>query len=174
MADPVYESGAWIYKMLITFIVAAAAIGIVGLNIVNDLNTIEVQKQLVLSRILYSKDSFWVEENGVVKPGVIDQNKFTPGYFNSLFIYPHGYIGASISYTTIRFQGNDYTRPATQYTSDSLYIDEQFFRHIQAQVEGGVGKTGSLETHILPVAIKTNAGMERGFLQIRIAAPYTT
>lgn len=161
VAEVLYEGPAWIYKMFITFIVAVVVIGIVGVTLVNNINTREVQKSLLLYRILYSPDGFWYTENELMTPGVIDDSKFDQTRLDQSFHYPDNYGGAHL---ILEGGGQRQER----------YINEPTFNDLKTQFEIGTVDRGSFETHHYPVLIKYPDKEVNGWLTVEIAMPEST
>jgi hypothetical protein len=164
MSEAVEESVLWLYKMVITFVVAIIALFIVGSSITNELDTIELQKSLFLNRVLYSPDGFWyVDEQGVMHTGVVNRAEFRKEKIELNFNYPDQYGGALLQLRSL---------PSEAVNIDSaLYIEESTYKAISGQVELGFEGAGTVETHNYPVLIKDGNREVNGMLTVRMAMP---
>jgi hypothetical protein len=158
VADVLYEMGVWLYKLLMTAIIAAVCILLVSSAVKTELNTRELQGDLLLNRILYSPDSVWYTEGGAVRPGVIDLQKFTQEQMNNNFIYRDGYGGANITLS----YGNE---------KKSIFIEKNTFDLYKKQYNEGWKNGGVLDTRTYPVVVRTASGEVNGMLVIEIAMP---
>lgn len=162
MSGIMYESFSWIYKVVITLVVAAAAIWIVGGSIANDINTYEVQKQLLISRVLYSPESIWyTDDSGMLHPGVVDAANFNQERMDAGFEYPDRYGGAKLS--LVRKTGEE-----------NIYIEKETYTFYKNQFENRIRGGGHAETHLYPVVIRTGEQMENGYLILEVALPERT
>jgi hypothetical protein len=171
VTEPIFESVLWIYKMFMTFIVAVIILFIIGTTITNELNTIELQKELLFSRILYSPDGFWyVDENGVMHTGVVNLANFNQERVNNAFDYPQRYGGAKITLTasTIPYT-SAVSQPAAVYVNNEP--GDQTYDTLRTQISSGLRNAGTLETRSYPVLIKENNQEKNGILTIEVVVP---
>lgn len=155
MTGIVYESGAWLYKLLMALALAVVCVFLVTLVARSDLNTVSVQRDLLLQRVLYSPDSVWIVENGIVHTGVVDTRRWDQYQFDRLFAYPERYGGARLS---VRIAGSDVIQP--------VYVNKDWYTAYASQRVGA-----SVETHAYPVVINTNGVLQNAILIVDVAMP---
>ena len=165
MTGVVQETTSFIYRMLITFIVAVVAIAIVALMVRDNTNTIDVQHALLLDRILLSPDGPWDidETTSMVYPGVIDSSKFNKAQFDNSFIYPKGYGGARL----ILQDGA---------TTNEQFVNKDTYSELITIIEAGIANGGRISVHNYPILIVDHDGSNQrnGFLTIEIVTPPRT
>lgn len=162
MSGIIYESVAWIYKMFMTFVIAAVCIMLVANVVQYQLNTITVQEDLVLDRVLYSPDSFWyTNSDGILEPGVVNKQLFETGQLEKNIQFPAGYAGVRLQLYEIG-----------QKTPTEAYVNEQWFTTYSTAYQVGTVGGGSVVTHTYPVTITDNGNNPReGILVVDIAMP---
>ena len=167
MAEIVYETGSWIYKILFTLIIASICIFVIGRTISSDLNTSHIQESLMLNRILYAPDGFWDKENGITIPGTVNIEQFTDEVMKKNFVYHKDYGAAKIS--LIPNQG-----PTTVIGSDDakiIYINKPTYDNFERQMKGKLKSGGRISSHSYPIVIRTGTTYTNGYLVIQIAMP---
>lgn len=153
MAEPVYEAGAWVYKMLITLAVAVVALGIVGYSVKQEVNVRDVQARILLERFLYSPDGIWYQTPERSYTGIIDARTLAdyPALQERLdkaFQYPDGYGALRVS--VIRLEQTD---------SRSIYgtvtIGKATWQALAPRIEAGTQGIGIYEQHSYPVTVRS-------------------
>jgi hypothetical protein len=158
MTEAVLEAGSWIYKMIITLIVAVICVAAVGLVIRSETNTIDLQRELVFNRVLYDPQGIiWVDD-GIAHPGIIDKSRIEQTHVSETFQYLDRYCGIGI---TLLDNGERQT----------VVVNEGTLRLINTGVQAGITGTGSLVTRAYPVRIKDGANIRNGWLEITVAVP---
>ena len=158
MADVTYEFPMWIMKTLMATIIAFVCVMLVANAVNKELNTRELQSDLLLSRILYSPDSIWYSAAGVTYPGVVDISKFDQNRLNANFIYRDNYGGANL---TLKYGSEQHT----------ILIENSTYQLYRKQFDEGLSKGGVVDAHVYPVVVKTANGEVNGVLTIEIAMP---
>lgn len=166
MSSEVGEGISWIWKMFLTLVIAVIAIALISMYVNTNLNTIAVQRSLMVDRILYSPDGPWLIDNqGMMQPGVLDLSKLAKLDVNSgidsVFNYPPGYGGARLSL----IDGGSTT---------VFYINQATFNTILTRVQNNVVNGGSIETHAYPVLIADGTARRNGLFIVVVAVPETT
>jgi hypothetical protein len=160
MTEAIWEAGSWIYKMLFTLIIAIVLVATVGIFINTQVNSIDIQREVMRNRILFDPHSIWLVENGVLRVGVLDPARFEQRALDEAFVYPRDYGGAKLTL----IDGASQT---------VRYINEPTFTQISTATTIGVLRGGTVETHVYPVVIGDTA-RRNGYLVVSIAMPETT
>jgi hypothetical protein len=157
VAAVVLEAGEWIYKMIITLVVASIAIAMVGWTAHLEPNTRELQGELMLNRILYSPEGIWYRAEGVTHIGVIDKNNFDQKNINSAFQYPEGYGGARLTLF----------EPTATTT---VYINEATFKEYEVRNQKRLNDIRTWK-YTYPVLIRVNDKEVNGRLLVEVLMP---
>ena len=160
MAAIILEAGEWIYRMFFVLIVAVVSIGIVGWASNLEINTHDLQEQLLLNRILYSPNSIWYTQNSVMHTGVINREKFTQQTIDAAFKYPDNYGGAEI-------------RLAAGSYSQTVYVNEPTYKSLYTQYAATFGDS-QIRTYTYPVVVKDGPRTINGLLTVTTAVPPRT
>jgi hypothetical protein len=159
MSEAILELGPTIYKIFITAIMSVVVVAIVGSILSSDLNTRDVQKELLVNKILYSPDGFWYKAHGTTYPGVLDTSTFTQTTMDAAFIYPENYGGAKITYVTSAGESNP------------IYVNKPTYDNFKGQATIGLSKGGHLQTYSYPVVVQQGEQRSNGYLIIEVAYP---
>ncbi len=158
-----YEAGAWLYKMLITFVCAFLVVALIGSAMKPSINTIQVQRDTMRSAILYSPDGLAYRDSmNAVHPGIIDLAQFNT--VGERLSFPQGYGGARLQ---LRLEEQQ------QWLSEA-YIAKTNYEMLYPPIAAGIKRSGSIESQTYPVQIRNGASMQNGYLTITIVMPYKT
>lgn len=160
MTEAVLEAGSWIYKMVVTLVLAVVCVAIVGLVIQTDTNTVDVQRELLFSRVLYDPQGFLYtdEKTGVTRTGVIDRARFTQEHANEAFQYVTNYGGARVSL----IDGSSTT---------TIDINAATYNNIRVLTESRIKDGGSIVNRTYPIIIYDKGTQRNGWLSIVVAVP---
>jgi len=162
VTEAVLEAGSWIYKMLVTLVLAVICVAIVGLVIQTETNTIDVQRELLFNRILYDPQGFLYTDSatGVTHTGVMNKEYFVQAQdrTNQAFMYLPNYGGAEVTL----IDGG---------TRDTVYINAVTYNAIRVSDSAGIKGGGQLVTRTYPVRIYDNGALRGGWLNVTVAMP---
>ncbi len=159
MTEAVLEAGSWIYKMIVTLVIAIICVAIVGLVVKNDTNSIDMQRELLFNRILYDPQGFLYtdKETAVTHTAIIDKELFTQEQANLAFQYVKNYGGASVS--------------LIDGATTTVIINDPTFSAIRVASEARIINGGSIVTRSYPVVIYDKGVRRNGWLSISVAVP---
>lgn len=158
MTEAIFEAGSWIYKMLFTLLIAIVLVACVGIFLNNDVNTAELQGELLRNRILFDPGGIWyVDALGAMHPGILLPDNFNQTHIDRAFQYPPSYGGARL----VLIDGG---------TSQVRYINEETFTRIATNAARGLERGGAVTVHRYPVVIGDTA-QRNAYLYVEIATP---
>ena len=161
MTEAVLEAGSWIYKMLVTLVMAVVCVAIVGLVIKAETNTIDVQRELLFNRILYDPQGFLYvdgqDRTGVTQTGVFDKSRFDQTVADQAFVYLPNYGGAAVTLV-------DGGVPMTP-----ILINGPTYESIRVMATSDIEGSGTLVRRTYPVRIYDNGARLEGWLEIIVA-----
>lgn len=159
MTEAVLEETSFIYKMLMTLIIAIACVGIVSTIVKFDLNTIDIQRELVFNRVLYDPQGFlYTDKDGVTHTAVIDRERFDTIDVDATFTYLPNYAGVKVD---LIIDGDTKTRIINSMTYDNIRL----------ATEANIKDGGSLVKRAYPVIVMDNGKRTSGWLNITVAVP---
>jgi hypothetical protein len=152
MAEPIYESLAWIYKMAITLVVIVVTMGIVLFSVKQDVNVRDVQSGVMLQRFLYSPNGLWYAQDGQTYPGVLDATLLADqtsaqAQLDAGFVYPQDYGSLRVS-----------VLPVVAVDSRSVYtvlfVNQKTWQSLYPRIAAGTAGVGAYEVHTYPVVLR--------------------
>lgn len=165
MTEAVLEAGSWVYKMLVTLVLAVVCVGIVGLVVRSETNTIDVQRELLFNRLLYDPQGFLYtdQDTGVTVTASVNKAWFAQAVGNQLFVdqtftYLPNYGGAEVTL----IDGNERT---------TVRVNAQTYDTIRVSATANIDRGGQLVTRTYPVRIYDNGATRGGWLVITVATP---
>lgn len=165
MTEAVLEAGSWVYKMLVTLVLAVVCVGIVGLVVRSERNTIDVQRELLFNRLLYDPQGFLYTDadTGVtvtasVNKAWFDRASADASVADASFRYLPNYGGAELSLL-------DGTAQTT------VRVNAPTYESIRVSSAAGIDNSGQLVTRTYPVTIYDNGARRGGWLVITVAMP---
>ena len=139
-------------------IMAVVSIAIINLVVSGDINSAQLQADLMRQRILYDPGAIiYVDASGTAYPGIIDVARVEQAHIDATLEYLPNYGGAQISI----YSENGEKRA-------SAIVNQATYTRIKTNADAGLGK--SIETTVYPIVLIDSTGRENGFLVIEIAA----